>query len=61
MDFIHFHNKSVQDYQKNISPLLPVPYEQGFGLTPEIDNNDNPPSPPESPKNKKSIVMIKQI
>lgn len=34
-DFIHFHNKSVQDYLK-VSPLLPVPYEHGFGKTPEI-------------------------
>lgn len=34
-EFIHFHNKSVQDYL-DISPLLPVPYEHGFGKTPDI-------------------------
>jgi hypothetical protein len=38
-DFIRFHNKSVEDYQK-ISPFLPVPYEHGFGLTPEIDHKE---------------------
>tara|TARA_B100000795_G_C22746004_1_gene417286 strand:- start:415 stop:1374 length:960 start_codon:yes stop_codon:yes gene_type:complete len=61
MEFIRFHNKSVQDFQKNISPLLPVPYEHGFGLTPEIDNNDNPPSPPEDQKEKKAVFMLKEI
>jgi hypothetical protein len=30
--FIAFHNKSVNDYL-DISPLLPVPYEHGFGKT----------------------------
>ncbi len=39
-EFIRFHNQSVQDYQKNISHFLPVPYEYGFGLTPEIDHNE---------------------
>lgn len=34
-DFIHFHNKSVSDYL-DISPLLPVPYEHGFGLTSSV-------------------------
>jgi MoaA/NifB/PqqE/SkfB family radical SAM enzyme len=34
-DFIQFHNKSVNDYL-DISPLLPVPYENGFGLTKSI-------------------------
>jgi len=34
-DFIQFHNKSVNDYL-DISPLLPVPYENGFGLTRSI-------------------------
>jgi MoaA/NifB/PqqE/SkfB family radical SAM enzyme len=34
-DFIHFHNKSVNDYL-DISPLLPVPYEHGFGLTSSV-------------------------
>ncbi len=31
-DFIEFHNKSVNDYL-DVSPLLPVPYEYGFGKT----------------------------
>jgi MoaA/NifB/PqqE/SkfB family radical SAM enzyme len=31
-DFIKFHNKSVNDYL-DVSPLLPVPYEYGFGKT----------------------------
>ena len=31
-EFIRFHNKAVEDYL-SISPLLPVPYEQGFGRT----------------------------
>jgi MoaA/NifB/PqqE/SkfB family radical SAM enzyme len=35
-DFIQFHNKSVHDYL-DISPLLPVPYEHGFGKTPEVN------------------------
>jgi MoaA/NifB/PqqE/SkfB family radical SAM enzyme len=34
-DFIHFHNKAVNDYL-DVSPLLPVPYEHGFGRTPSI-------------------------
>ena len=34
-DFIHFHNKAVSDYL-HVSPLLPVPYEFGFGRTPSI-------------------------
>jgi len=33
--FIQFHNQSVNDYL-DISPLLPVPYEHGFGKTAEI-------------------------
>lgn len=33
--FIQFHNQSVHDYL-DISPLLPVPYEHGFGKTAEI-------------------------
>jgi MoaA/NifB/PqqE/SkfB family radical SAM enzyme len=33
--FIEFHNKAVNDYL-NVSPLLPVPYEFGFGKTLEI-------------------------
>ena len=61
MDFISFSHKSVQDYQKNISPLLPVPYDHGFGLTPEIDNNDNPPKPPEIPKDKNQYLCLKQF
>ncbi len=31
-EFIRYHNKAVEDYL-SISPLLPVPYEQGFGRT----------------------------
>lgn len=34
-DFIHFHNKAVSDYL-HVNPLLPVPYEFGFGRTPSI-------------------------
>lgn len=34
-DFIHFHNQAVNNYL-HISPLLPVPYEFGFGRTPSI-------------------------
>lgn len=34
-DFIQFHNQSVHDYL-DISPLLPVPYEHGFGKTKAI-------------------------
>lgn len=34
-DFIKFHNDSVNDYL-DISPLLPVPYEHGFGKTKSI-------------------------
>jgi MoaA/NifB/PqqE/SkfB family radical SAM enzyme len=34
-DFIKFHNDSVKNY-KELSPLLPVPYEYGFGRTPDI-------------------------
>lgn len=33
--FIEFHNKAVSDYL-DVSPLLPVPYEHGFGRTPSI-------------------------
>jgi MoaA/NifB/PqqE/SkfB family radical SAM enzyme len=60
-DFIRFHNKSVQDYLEDVSPLLPVPYEYGFGLTPEIENNDNPPRPPKESKDKKTVFMLKEI
>jgi MoaA/NifB/PqqE/SkfB family radical SAM enzyme len=35
-DFIQFHNKSVNDYL-NVSPLLPVPYEHGFGLIKSVE------------------------
>lgn len=35
-DFIRFHNKAVNDYL-DVSPLLPVPYEHGFGRTSQID------------------------
>lgn len=35
--FIKFHNEAVQDYL-DISPLLPVPYEHGFGRNAKIDN-----------------------
>lgn len=31
-EFIRIHNQAVEDYL-NISPLLPVPYEHGFGRT----------------------------
>lgn len=31
-EFIRFHNKAVEDYL-DVSPLLPVPYEHGFGRT----------------------------
>jgi MoaA/NifB/PqqE/SkfB family radical SAM enzyme len=31
-EFIRFHNKAVNDYL-DVSPLLPVPYEHGFGRT----------------------------
>lgn len=34
-DFIKFHNDAVNDYL-DISPLLPVPYEHGFGRTNSI-------------------------
>jgi hypothetical protein len=30
--FIQFHNQAVEDYLK-VSPLLPVPFEYGFGQT----------------------------
>jgi MoaA/NifB/PqqE/SkfB family radical SAM enzyme len=33
--FIHFHNQAVNNYL-DVSPLLPVPYEHGFGRTPDI-------------------------
>ena len=36
-DFIHFHNKAVNDYL-HVSPLLPVPYEFGFGRAPNIQS-----------------------
>lgn len=29
-EFIHFHNEAVKDWLKK-SPLLPVPYDEGFG------------------------------
>lgn len=35
-DFIRFHNTAVNDYL-DVSPLLPVPYEHGFGRTRQID------------------------
>jgi MoaA/NifB/PqqE/SkfB family radical SAM enzyme len=31
-EFIRLHNQAVEDYL-NVSPLLPVPYEHGFGRT----------------------------
>lgn len=34
-EFIKFHNDAVNDYL-DISPLLPVPYEHGFGRTKSI-------------------------
>jgi len=34
--FIKFHNEAVNDYL-DISPLLPVPYEHGFGRNAKID------------------------
>jgi len=34
--FIKFHNEAVKDYL-DISPLLPVPYEHGFGRNAKID------------------------
>ena len=34
-EFIKFHNDAVKDYL-DISPLLPVPYEHGFGRTSSI-------------------------
>ena len=34
-EFIKFHNDAVRDYL-DVSPLLPVPYEYGFGKTPSI-------------------------
>ena len=40
-EFIRFHNKSVENYLNNISPFLPVPYEHGFGLTPEIEHDES--------------------
>jgi MoaA/NifB/PqqE/SkfB family radical SAM enzyme len=35
-EFIKFHNQAVHDYL-DVSPLLPVPFEYGFGRTPAID------------------------
>jgi MoaA/NifB/PqqE/SkfB family radical SAM enzyme len=35
-DFIKFHNQAVHDYL-DVSPLLPVPFEYGFGRTPAIE------------------------
>lgn len=35
-EFIKFHNNAVHEYL-DISPLLPVPYEYGFGKTPSIN------------------------
>ena len=34
-DFINFHNNAVKNYLE-VSPLLPVPYEHGFGKTPSM-------------------------
>ncbi len=34
-EFIQFHNQAVQDWMKK-SPLLPVPYAEGFGRNREI-------------------------
>jgi hypothetical protein len=31
-EFIRFHNQAVKDYM-DVSPLLPVPYEHGFGTS----------------------------
>ena len=36
-DFIHFHNAAVKKYL-DVSPLLPVPYEYGFGRTSAIQD-----------------------
>jgi MoaA/NifB/PqqE/SkfB family radical SAM enzyme len=36
--FISFHNKAVSDYL-DISPLLPVPFEHGFGRTSTIKSH----------------------
>jgi MoaA/NifB/PqqE/SkfB family radical SAM enzyme len=36
-EFIRFHNQAVHDHLEK-SPLLPVPYEDGFGRTPEVKN-----------------------
>lgn len=35
-DFIQFHNSAVKEHL-DVSPLLPVPYEQGFGRARTID------------------------
>lgn len=35
-EFIRFHNTAVHDYLK-VTPLLPVPFEYGFGRTRTID------------------------
>lgn len=35
-EFIKFHNKAVEDYL-DVSPLLPVPYEYGFGRNRIVD------------------------
>jgi len=37
-EFIDFHNKTVKEHLEEVSPLLPVPYEQGFGRNPNIDS-----------------------
>tara|TARA_Y100001936_G_scaffold240400_1_gene274820 strand:+ start:41190 stop:42326 length:1137 start_codon:yes stop_codon:yes gene_type:complete len=37
-EFIDFHNETVRVYTDEVSPLLPVPYEHGFGRTPIIDS-----------------------
>jgi hypothetical protein len=34
-DFIKFHNDAVHDYL-DVSPLLPVPYEYGFGCNKSV-------------------------
>lgn len=46
--FINFHNSSVEDYQKNVSPFLPVPYEYGFGLTPAVQTAEHLAEPPKT-------------
>ena len=38
LGFIKFHNQAVKNHLEK-SPYLPVPYEEGFGLEGEIDEN----------------------